>query len=118
MPGKGRRVASRQAQLGQRRRRHNRGPAGDSLVTPQTAVAETEAVSAEAEPINEKSTAATTAREPAQSPQVRSVPQRNPTRARAERPVAYNYVKSEMTRILILAGVLTTVLIAITFVVK
>jgi hypothetical protein len=42
-------------------------------------------------------------------------PQRGTTRARLDRPAAYNYVVPELRRISIMAGVLLAVLIGISF---
>ena len=115
MPGKGRRIASRQAQVGRKRRRQLRGPSGVPEAGSATAIAEQE------EGGEVAAVAAVAAQVPSPAARVRqpvvpaavpsSVP--NPARIRGERPAATNYVKAEVRRILIMAGTLTAVLIVI-----
>ncbi len=112
MPGKGRRVAARQAQVGRKRRRQVRGPSGAPEAGSGTAIAEPEetaegaaavtAVSARAARVHQPTVPATT---PSFAP--------IPARLRGDRPAATNYVKAEVIRILIMAGTLTAVLILI-----
>jgi hypothetical protein len=118
MPGKGRRVASRQAQLGRRRRRQTKGPAESSVAAPATAVADAEPVvgttaPAEAVPQQEP--------EPSRETRVRPMPSprapRSSAASRSERPAAYNYVGTELRRILIVSGALFAVLVALAFVI-
>ena len=117
MPGKGRRMASRQAELGRRRRRHNRGgnaavaerpraSAPDGAAAP-TAVEETTTAAPAAAPRPAQQT-----REPVEGSRSRSGP-----RSRFDRPAAYNYVKPEVRRILIMSGVLLAGLIGLSFVI-
>ena len=112
MPGKGRRVASRQAQLGRRRRKPARPEGGIPSSQAPSAVAETQPVDAvDAQPARPAAPAAVN-RETAPPRPVSAAPQRIP-RSRAERPTAYNYVGAEVRRILIMSGVLLAVLIVL-----
>ena len=116
MPGKGRRVASRQAQLGRRRKRQARGPADDPPSGPSTDVAD-------AEPTVTEATSAATPSQPAEI--AREVPENRPaplpraprgrSAARPERPAAYAHVGSEFRRILIVSGVMFAVLVGLAF---
>ena len=119
MPGKGRRVASRQAQIGRKRRRQGRSTeavAGDGpLVAEESAPVATAAPEAQAEPQSSAPVSAPQA--PVQSTHAQSSPQRSTPRNRLDRPTAYNYVAPEVRRILIMAGVLLAVLIALSFVI-
>ncbi len=116
MPGKGRRMASRQAELGRRRRRQHRG--GNAAVAERpraSAPNETDAVTAVAEETAAATPAASTrpaqqVREPVEGSRSRSGP-----RSRFDRPAAYNYVMPEMRRILIMGGVLLAGLIGLSF---
>ena len=115
MPGKGRRVASRQAQVGSRRRRQHRGPSGTPAGGPATANPDDEAASAVA---TEAPEAPAPQPKTEAAPEPRSAapaPQRPAARTRTDRPAAYNYVTSEVRRILIVAGALTAVLVALAF---
>ncbi len=111
MPGKGRRVASRQAQVGRKRRRQLRGPSGVPEAGSGTAVAEqeeaTEGAAGVTSPASRVRQPAASAAAPSNAP--------IPARLRGERPAATNYVKAEVVRILIMAGTLTAVLILISF---
>ena len=107
MPGKGRRMASRQAELGRRRRRQNRG-AGTAVADPPESAPSPAATL----------TAAQDSPAPA-APQPRaavSAAPRSGSRTRFDRPTAYNYVKPEMRRIFIMSGVLLAGLIGLSFV--
>ncbi len=109
MPAKGRRMASRQAELGRKRKRqHNRVVAA---VASPSGVPTSGGASAAAE------SAAAADSQPAAQPQTRPVaaPQRASTRGRLDRPAAYNYTVSEMRRISIMAGVLLAGLVALSF---
>ena len=99
MPSRGRRIAARQAQLGQKRKK-GRGPSGipttpdvdrDDQVLPQT------------------------------SPVTSTVTEPRPTSTTARRtearPAVYRYVGSELRRILLLSGVILAVLVALSFVI-
>ena len=107
MPGKGRRVASRQAQVGRKRRRQVRGPSGVPEAGAGTAIAEQEEAAEGAAVVAEVTSpaAAAAAAIPSRAP--------NPARIRGERPAATNYVRAEVIRISIMAGTLTAVLILI-----
>ncbi len=112
MPGKGRRVASRQAQVGRKRRRQLRGPSGVPVAGSGTAIAEQEEAAEGAAVVAEMTSPAARIRQPAAPAAVpSSAPV--PARLRGERPAATNYVKAEVVRILIMAGTLTAVLILI-----
>ncbi|MCH7620497.1 MAG: hypothetical protein IH870_01210 [Chloroflexi bacterium] len=112
MPGKGRRIASRQAQVGRRRRRQLRGPSGVPEAGSGTAIAEQEEAVVDAGAVAEIATTAARVPRPAAPAAARSnMP--IPARLRGDRPAATNYVKAEVIRILIMAGTLTAVLILI-----
>jgi len=114
MPAKGRRIASRQAQLGRRRRQQNRKTEESlavSVAAPADIPAETAApANAAAAPSAAESTgpAASTARAP-----------RRPAagQTRTDRSAAYTHLGSEVRRILILAGILLAVLVGLSFVI-
>ena len=112
MPGKGRRVAARQAQVGRKRRRQVRGPSGVPEAGSGTAIADQEEAVEGAATAGEVTSPAARFR-PSAAPATlpSSVP--NPARIRGERPAATNYVKAEVIRISIMAGTLTAVLILI-----
>ncbi len=119
MPGKGRRVASRQAQIGRKRRRQGRATAavagGGALVTEESVPVATAIQGAQAEP--QSSAPASTSQAPVQPSPAQSTPQRNASRNRLDRPAAYNYVAPEVRRILIMSGVLLAVLVALSFII-
>ena len=109
-------MASRQAELGKKRRRQSRG-AGSVIAESAGAVAETPAESSVATDVREspavaKKTESSVRPRPAASP-----PYRTQTRARLDRPAAYNYVMPELRRILIMAGTMLAVLIGLSIVV-
>ncbi len=112
MPGKGRRVASRQAQVGRKRRRQVRGPSGVPVAGSGIAIAEQEEA-AEGVAVVSGGTSPAARVRPAAAPAAAPSNVSNPARIRGERPAASNYVKAEVTRILIMAGTLTAVLILI-----
>ena len=111
MPGKARRVASRQAQLNRRRKRQQRGPSGipppppagtgvDGRAVGATVFQETGATGAtEAVPVTGRSRPGLVAA--------------RPLRARGERPTTYNYIGSELRRILIMAGSVVAIIIVL-----
>lgn len=116
MPGKGRRVASRQAELGKKRRRQTRGAASVTAegseavaVTPAVTTGET-AVATE---VRESPPVAARSQPPVRSRSNAPQANRTPTRARLDRPAAYNYVMPELRRILIMSGTLLGVLIGL-----
>ena len=120
MPAKGRRIASRQAQLGRRRRQQNR-KTEESLAVSVAAPADIPAETAA--PANAAATgpaAAETARASTAGPA--AAPARVPRRpaagqTRTDRSAAYTHLGSEMRRILILAGILLAVLVGLSFVI-
>ena len=112
MPGKGRRVASRQAQLGRRRRKPARPEGGIPSSQASAAVAETQPVDSVDAPPARPAAPAGVSPEAAPARSVAAAPQRVP-RSRAERPTAYNFVGAEVRRILIMSGVLLAVLIVL-----
>lgn len=118
MPGKGKRVAARQAQLNRRRRRQARSAAeggaqaateeGSAVATtiapPVAATTTTAAASADAGPVNPQPAPA------AARPAATSSPQ-----GRNAQPMAYTHLAGELRRILILVGIVSAVLIGISF---
>ena len=121
MPGKGRRVASRQAELGKKRKRQTRGAAsitaegsGAVAVTPSVTSVETVLDSG----VRESLPIAARSQSTEQSRSNVSQVNRTPTRARLDRPAAYNYVMPELCRILIMSGTLLGVLIGLSLAVS
>ena len=112
MPAKGRRIASRQAQVGRKRRRQVRGPSAVPGTGAGTAIAEPGDAAEGATVVAEVASATATAR-PTAAPAAAPINAPNPARLRGERPAATNYVKAEVIRISIMAGTLTAVLILI-----
>ena len=118
MPAKGRRIASRQAQLGRRRRQQNR-KTEDSFAVSVAAPADIPAETAA--PANAAATANPAAANPAPAGPA-ATPARAPRRpaagqTRTDRSAAYTHLGSEMRRILILAGILLAVLVGLSFVI-
>ena len=112
MPGKGRRMASRQAELGRRRRRQNRASA--AVAAPPAGPSPNAAPAAEPQG---DSTAPAAREAPQQQRPAPAPAQPAPGRARGDRPPAYNYMVPEVRRISIMAGVLLVGLIALSFVI-
>ncbi len=114
MPQKGRRVAAKQAKLGQKRRKR-KGPSGipaqppaSGVVQPTTPTAATPAP-ASASPM----TPATPARRaPAYAPAMSAARRVEPR----NRPLAYAYVGPEMRRIAIISSVIIAVIVTLSFV--
>jgi hypothetical protein len=115
MPDKGRRVASRQAQLGRRKRRQNRSPGGAPSDGTAIAIAENQQAERVATQERERITPAQDTRPVAPSRPVPTSLRRSPTRVRAERSMAYNYVGSELRRIVIIYGGLIVILVVLAF---
>ena len=119
MPAKGRRVASRQAQLGRRRRQQGRG-AGS---IPGSPVDVAEVNTQEADPVSPTPQAAVvgqTANPTQSAPASAPAPGRfrprvgaRATQGQARTDQAYSHLSSELRRILILVGVLLIVLIGL-----
>ena len=136
MPGKSRRVAARQSQLNRRRKKQQRGPSGIpsgddaegvAVPRPTTAVAAPTRVPDVGEPdpdMGMDGEGIAVAGAPA--PRRRSAPANsrpttqpqtpNPSRARRDRPAAYQYVGSELRRIMILSSVVVAAIISLSFV--
>ena len=128
MPAKGKRVASRQAQLNRRRRRQARVGAdggteavdrGDGASTtivappaPVSAAAVADSGANEYEPTPAAASSGLAARSGG-SPNATRVQ----TQSRIDRSMAYTHLGAELRRILILAGILTAVLLLVSFVV-
>ena len=126
MPGKSRRVASRQGELSRRRKRTQRGPSGipstPARQQPQqngggaAALAVEGAGSAAAAAVAQQAAPAS-ASAVAERPAPQSAVQpRGQGRSRGERPAAYNYVGSELRRIGLLSSVVVAALIVISIV--
>jgi hypothetical protein len=106
MPRKGRRVAAKQAQLGQKRKR-GRGPSGIPVTPPQNTDGQAvEVTRPEATTIAEARPIPTSAPSVAQT---RRVETRN-------RPLVYSFVGPEIRRITLLSGVILAILVALSFV--
>ncbi len=122
MPGKARRVASRQAQLNQRRKKQQRGPRGIPVAQPVVSPEDGQADLGVATQIPE-SAAPTSAPSPRAQPTpaaARTGPATGslaPSRVRREYTTSTNYIGAELRRILVMAGVVLVVLAALTFVV-
>ena len=126
MAGKARRAASRQGELGRRRKKNQRGPAGVPSVTAQpsqisgTRVAVANSGDADASLEDGASRVPGAAAEVApQAPRfpVRPAPQSRPQgRIRGERPAAYNYVGSELRRIALLSTAVLAALVVLSVV--
>jgi hypothetical protein len=115
MPDKGRRIASRQAQIGRRKRRQNRSPGGPPSDGAATAVAENQPAHPIAVQDRDSTTPAQDTKAAAPSRPAAASLRQSPARARAERPMAYQYVGPELRRILILSGLLIVILVVIAF---
>ena len=107
--GRSRRVAARQTQAGQRKKRHGRAPSG----TPSTSHAPQVSTAAQGEA----------------GPLIGAVPEASmseavelarpvPIRPAEPRPALYSYVKPELTRIFGLSVVFLAVLIGLSFVLR
>jgi hypothetical protein len=114
MPGKGRRVAVRQAELRGRRRRPGQAPGASASPAGTVAVEDRAAATPTPQPRRPAATAPAAAApaRPSASPR-RSSGVR--TRARGDQPLAYSYVGAEMRRILIVTGVVLAILAALVF---
>lgn len=116
MPGKGRRVASRQAQLGRRRKRQTRGPSGTPTAEPETrAAAPRPLAESVATEVREPAPPLTNVRAPTPPRPVAPLPQTRSARGRGDLGIAYRYVMPELRRIGIMAGVLLVVLVVLSF---
>jgi hypothetical protein len=115
MPGKGRRVASRQAQLGRRRKRQSRGSSGASTAEPEVELSPKSTADSAATEVKGSATLPQDVRAQAAPRQVTASPPTRPARARADLGLAYNHVMPELRRIGILSGILLVVLIVLAF---
>ena len=114
MPSKGKRVAARQNNLRRRRGGANRpAPVGNPAAAPPVASG---SVATESDRASATATATTQAPTASQSATATGRPASAPRGRRFERPAAYNYVGSELTRIGIFSSVLVVVLVAVSFV--
>ena len=109
--GRARRVAARQTQLGQRKKRHSREPSDAPSDAPS--------IFPSSEPPESKHAA--TSLDESSSPEA-PAPQRiadrrpAPSRHAEQRPTVYNYVEAELKRIAIVIGGVLAILITLTFV--
>ena len=120
MPAKGRRVASRQAQLNRRRRRQARAGTESAV---QTADFEENPTSASVAPPRQQASASASESETVSvaQPQVRPEAAREAERGRnpgrSAHPMAYTHLATEFRRITIMAGIVTVVLVTVSFVI-
>ena len=113
MAGKSRRVASRQSQLNQRKKRQQRGPSGIPATEPLPVGVDSDG-SGDAPLDTMSSAAATTA--VATAPATAAPARRVSARSRDDRTASYPYMGSEFRRILIMAGIGFAVLVILKFV--
>ena len=121
MPGKARRVASRQAQLSRRRKRQQRPPSDTQLLAPVPTAVDGQQDGTETPPVLEP-TKATRSRGPVRPSQAvaRSTVSasavastRVPSRARREHPATNVYVGAEVRRICIMSAIVLAVIIVL-----
>ncbi|MBM3943487.1 MAG: hypothetical protein FJ316_11325 [SAR202 cluster bacterium] len=110
MAGKGRRVASRQAELNRRRRRHV--PAGGH---PSSGVAVQDRLEGSAPAGTPAGTAQAALRPASAAPAAHPGPA---SRARGEASSIYSYVGPEMRRIALLMGAVILILVILSFILK
>ena len=98
MPAKGHRVASHQARLGDRRKRHGKGPSG----IPNTPPGSLEAAD----------------NLPKTSSPLQAVPEMGtPSKlTQHARPIVYNFIKPELTRIAVVGGTMLIALISLSII--
>ncbi len=114
MPSKGKKVAARQNNLRRRRGGANRpAPVGNPAAAPPVASGP---VATESDRASATATATSQAPTASQTASATGRPASAPRGRRFERPAAYNYVGSELTRIGIFSSVLVVVLVAVSFV--
>ena len=113
MPGKARRVASRQAQLN-RRKRQQRGPSGIPAVEATAATEEQQSAEETASQANGVvNSSEATADAPAAAAAARAPRPAGPGRLRREHVASANYIGAELRRILIMGSVILVVLIVL-----
>ena len=120
MPAKGKRVASRQAQLNRRRRRQARAGAEMPVRTVEVDGAQGGGVPASASPTATATVAATGVAPNAEAQLPTTAAQeteRSRTPGRSALPMAYGHLAAEFKRITIMAGIVTIALVAISFVI-
>ena len=120
MPGRDRRVASRQGQLNRRRKRQQRGPSGIPVAT-AVPVQEDEHADSVATDTSKAPASVPAASTTGQAPPVaaRATPVSRPSvgpRLRRDQASSVNYVAPELRRILAMAGVILVMLIVLSFV--
>ena len=120
MPAKGRRVASRQAQLNRRRRRQGR--AGTESAVQTVDIDESPTSTSVAPPAGqgiasagESETVAVAG--PQERREVSREAEGSRIQNRSTQPMAYTHLATEFRRITILAGIVTVVLVAVSFVI-
>ena len=114
MPGKARRVASRQSQLNRRRRKQQRGPSGTPpVVAAQVQVDDQPSDEDAVEPKRTAAPAPASMRATPAAAQPGAAIAPRFSRIRGERPDAYNYVGPEIRRILAMAGVVVVALVVL-----
>ncbi len=120
MPGKARRVASRQAQLNRRRKKQQKGPSGVPSAMPAPAevdghtggdIASQAEEPAAFDPSGSRAPAVRPAAVAARPAMAR--PPHSGPRSRGERPATYNYIGAELRRILVRAGAVLAALIVL-----
>ena len=116
MPGKARRIASRQAQLSGRKRQQ-RGPSGIPNPTPVGTGADDREVDATLPEATGATAAIPVGAPPRPGPATArptpATPLARPLRARGERPSTYNYIGSELRRIVIMGGCVVAIIIVL-----
>ena len=127
MAGKARRAAARQGELSRKKKRGQRGPSGiPAAARTQQQAAEGAAVAVDSAPEPENQAAAAVQPQAAVAAPAAAVARpasqpvaqpRGPGRVRGERPAAYNYVGSELRRIMALSTVVLAALVGLSFVI-
>jgi len=113
MPGKARRVASRQAQLN-RRKRQQRGPSGIPAVEATAATEDQQSAEETASQANGVvNSSEATADAPDATAVARAPRPAGPGRLRREHVASANYIGAELRRILIMGSVILVVLIVL-----
>ncbi len=113
MPGKARRVASRQAQLN-RRKRQQRGPSGIPAVEATAATEDQQSAEETASQANGVvNSSEATAAAPAATVAARAPRPAGAGRLRREHVASANYIGAELRRILIMASVVLVVIIVL-----
>jgi hypothetical protein len=118
--GKSRRVAARQAELGQRKRRQTRGPSGVPQSAPDPRPTGTQDNGEGSGPLTEAVRPEAAAPSPRTQTQAVATQQRPvfSSRRNDPRPAAYLYVASELRRVGILAAGILAILIILTLVLR